>query len=370
VSDPRPGLREHRRMSTIGGGAMAPRGYYSAHSVPQGSAGAFGVPVLERAVDAVVIPGSPGTPFVIADLGAAGGRNELAPLASAIGGLRERRALHGPVIVVHTDIATNDFTALFETVEHDPATYLRGPDVYAFAAGRSFYERLFPPSSVSLGWSAIAVHWLSRVPVAIPDHVYCSFATGPARDALTRQSAADWRAFLLDRSVELHGGAQLVVVGGAATDDGRSGAEGIMTALDDALRDAVRDGRLGQDEYGSMTIPTWNRTLDDFVRPFTEDAAVAETLELAEQSLHVLTDPFLAEYEQSKDAGAFSDAMTGFLRGFTEPSLFGTLDRPPDERRTIADAVYAGVHERAAQDPVAVATSWRVAVLRVARRMS
>jgi hypothetical protein len=335
-------------MSTIGGGAMAPRGYYSAHSVPQGSAGAFGVPVLERAVDAVVIPGSPGTPFVIADLGAAGGRNELAPLASAIGGLRERRALHGPVIVVHTDIATNDFTALFETVEHDPATYLRGPDVYAFAAGRSFYERLFPPSSVSLGWSAIAVHWLSRVPVAIPDHVYCSFATGPARDALARQSAADWRAFLLDRSVELHGGAQLVVVGGAATDDGRSGAEGIMTALDDALRDAVRDGRLGQDEYGSMTIPTWNRTLDDFVRPFTEDASV----------------------EQSKDAGAFSDAMTGFLRGFTEPSLFGTLDRPPDERRTIADAVYAGVHERAAQDPVAVATSWRVAVLRVARRMS
>jgi hypothetical protein len=355
-------------MPTNGEGAMAPRGYYGAHSVPQGSAGAFGLPVLERAVDAVVLPESPDTPFVIADLGAAGGRNELGPLAAAIGGLRERRGLHGPIVVVHTDIATNDFTALFETVEHDPATYLRAPDVYAFAAGRSFYERLFPPSSVSLGWSAIAVHWLSRVPVAIPDHVYCAFATGPSRDALARQSATDWRDFLVDRSVELCCGAQLVVVGGAATDDGASGAEGLMTALNDALREAARDGRLRDDEYTSMTIPTWNRTLGDFARPFTDDPAVAHSLELAEESLQILADPFFVAYERSKDAGAFADAISGFLRAFTEPSLFGTLDRPPAERSAIADAVYATVRDRAAEDPPSVATSWRVALLRIVRR--
>ncbi len=355
-------------MSANVEGAMAPRGYYGAHSVPQGSAGAFGLPLLERAVDAVALPDDRGIPFVIADLGAAGGRNELGPLATAIAGLRERRGLPNPIVVVHTDIATNDFTALFETIERDPATYLHAPEVYAYAAGRSFYERLFPDSSVSLGWSAIAVHWLSRVPVAIPDHLYCAFATGNARDALARQSADDWKAFLSDRAAELRPGAQLVVVGGAATDDGASGAEGLMTALNDAVLDAVRGGRLREDEYASMTIPTWNRTLGDFAAPFSDDREVAQALELAEHSLQVLADPFIAQYEQSNDAQAFAEAITGFLRAFTEPSLFGTLDRPPAERNSVADSVYADVHDRAANEPNAVATSWRVALLRIVRR--
>jgi hypothetical protein len=348
-------------------GAMAGHGYYGAHSLPQGSAGAFGLPLLDRAVDAVGLPEDGIAPVVIADLGVAGGKNELAPLTEAIGGLRQRRGLTSPIVVVHTDIATNDFTALFETVENDPNTYLRAPGTYAFAAGRSFYERIFPPASVTLGWSAIAVHWLSRVPRPIEDHVYCAFATGASRTALQRQSADDWHSFLVDRAAELRPGAQLVVVGGAATDDGVSGAEGLMNALNDALRSAVADGRLTKDDYAAMTIPTWNRTLTEFVAPFTADAEIADTLALEEQGVDILGDPFMAEYQRSGDAEAFADAITAFLRGFTEPSLFGALKQPADERAAVADAVYADVHRLAAQDPARVATAWRVAVLRIGR---
>jgi hypothetical protein len=349
-------------------GAMAGHGYYGAHSVPQGSAGAFGLPLLERAVDAVRLPDDRAAPVVIADLGAAGGKNELGPLTEAIGGLREKRGVTAPVVVVHTDIATNDFTALFEAVEQDPETYLRAPETYAFAAGRSFYERVFPPDSVTLGWSAIAVHWLSKVPRPVEGHVYCSFATGETRRALADQSAADWRSFLIDRAAELRRGGQLVVVGGAATDDGASGAEGLMDALNDAVRKAVSDGRLTEQEYAAMTIPTWNRTLGDFAQPFTAEPDVAGALSLEEHALDVLSDPFLATYSTDGDATAFADAITAFLRGFTEPSLFGTLARQPGDRRAIADAVYADVHRQAAEDAASVATAWRVAVLRIARR--
>ena len=69
--------------------------------------------------------------------------------------------------------------------------------------GRSFYESLFPPDFLSLGWSSIAVHWLSDVPQPIPGHIYCSFAEGEARDALRARSAADWRNFLAARALEL-----------------------------------------------------------------------------------------------------------------------------------------------------------------------
>jgi hypothetical protein len=199
---------------------MEGHGAYDRHSLAQHSAGGLGLPLLERAAgEAALGPG--GGPVVIADLGAAGARNELEPMATAIAGLRSR-GVAGPIVVVHTDIPANDFTTLFETIEGDPRTYLRLPDVYAFAAGRSFYERIFPPSSITLGWSAIAVHWLSRVPVPIRDHVYCSFATGDARQALMRRSADDWNAFCDARAVEMRPGAQLVVVGGAGEESWES----------------------------------------------------------------------------------------------------------------------------------------------------
>ena len=224
-------------------GEMEGHGAYDQHSLAQHSAGSFGMPLLERAIHDLAPLARDDRAVTVADLGAAGGRNELDPMGAAIAGLRSG-GVSAPVLVVHTDIPTNDFTTLFETIENSPNTYLHQPEVYAFAAGRSFYERIFPASSMAFGWSAVAVHWLSRVPQPIPDHVYCAFATGAARDALVHQSAADWDAFLGARAAELRDEGQVVVVGGAATDDGASGAEALMDALNDALRDAVAAGRI------------------------------------------------------------------------------------------------------------------------------
>lgn len=353
--------------STDATGRMAGHGYYDAHALAQSSAGGLGLPLLERAVEAVSLPAA-GQPLVIADLGSAGGHNELAPMAVAIDRLRNARGHRAPIVVVHTDIPTNDFTTLFQTIERDPGTYLRPPEVYAFAAGRSFFDRIFPPATVTLGWSAVAVHWLSRVPTPIPDHVYCSFAQGEVRDALATQSAADWGAFLAHRAAELRPGGELVVVGGAARDDGSSGAEALMNALDGALRDAVAAGRIRQDEYRTRTIPTWNRTLAEFEAPFSsEGAATSAGLTLVESALAALPDQYLPAYRASGDGVAFANAVTGFVRAFTESSLIETLHRRPEDRTAIADAVYCNLYDRLVNDPLLFETTWHVALLRIAR---
>jgi hypothetical protein len=342
-------------------GQMEGHGDYSEHSLAQHSAGEYGLPALTRALD-VVAPTLGDTAVVlIADLGAAGGRNELEPMTAAVSGLRER-GVTAPVVVVHTDIPSNDFTTLFETVERSPHTYLGAPDVFAFAAGRSFYERIFPAASLALGWSGIAVHWLSRVPTPIVDHVYCTFATGAAREALAAQSAADWRAFLDARAAEMRPGAQMVIVGGAARDDGTSGADTLMDALDDALRAEVERGAITDAEYTGMNVPTWNRTLAEFRAPFA-DPALGLTLE--ESELRSLPDQYLAAYRSTGDAPAFGNAVSSFLRAFTEPSLLDGLDRSDAERAAIVDRVYAAVRERASADPPAMETTWHVAVLRI-----
>jgi len=348
-------------------GAMAGHGEYDHHSLAQHSAGGYGLPLWARAIDDVRALVADDLPVSIADLGAAGGHNELPPMRAAVDGLRAA-GVGAPIVVVHTDIPTNDFTTLFETIERDPDSYLGAPDVFAFAAGRSFYERIFPAASLTLAWTAIAVHWLSHVPVPIPDHIYSEFATGSVRTAFEQRAAEDWDAFLTARAAELRPGGQLVVVGGAAADDGSSGATRLMQSVNDALRAEVAGGALAPGEYLAANVPTWNRTLTEFVAPFgREGRATAAGLTLLEQDLVAVPDAYLAAYRDDGDAAKFADAVSGFVRAFTEPSLLGDLDRPAEARAAIADRVYARVRAEAVADPDAFETIWHVSLLRIRR---
>ena len=126
------------------------------------------------------------------------------------------------------------------------------------------------------------------------------------------------------------------------------------------LCNSVAGGRLTDDEYRQMTVPTWNRTLADFAAPFGPDGvATAGGLVLEDASLDEVPDPYLAEYRRSGDREALADTVTAFLRAFTEPSLFETLDRPAGERAGIAQYVYGTVRRNVAADPEAFETVWR-----------
>ena len=67
--------------------------------------------------------------------------------------------------MAHTDVAENDFTVLFRTLDDDPDSYLKKDEAsFASAIGRSFYTQILPSNSVNLGWTSWAIQWLGRVP--------------------------------------------------------------------------------------------------------------------------------------------------------------------------------------------------------------
>ena len=144
------------------GAAMEGHGFYNKHSKPQQAAARRGIELLVRAAgraDAEVAP------LVIADYGSAEGRNSLVPMSAAVCALRQ--TAQAPITVVHLDRPGNDFASLFGLLHADPKSYLKAAEeVFALASGGSFYERMLPAGHVSLGWCAIALHWLSRVPEA------------------------------------------------------------------------------------------------------------------------------------------------------------------------------------------------------------
>lgn len=342
-------------------------GYYGDHAAPQEAYGELGYRWLEEAAADVPAPDGD-APLLVADMGAADGRNSLEPMRRAIAARRARDP-ERQFQVVHTDIPSNDFSAMFELVESSSQSYLTLPGTYAFAAGRSFYRRLFPDRVLSLGWSSIALHWLSRLPASIPDQVFCAFARGTVRDALADQARSDWEMFLGHRAAELRAGGRVIVVGGARRDDDVSGAEGLMTMVDDALKSLVESGELATEEYRRMTIPTWNRTVAEFAAPFAH-GTIAEQLELRRQVGGALPDVFFAALQKSGDVNAYRDAVVGFFHAAFEPSLWSSLnpDRSTTEVEAITSAFRRRLGDRVAGDPAGASCTWHVAILDIARR--
>jgi hypothetical protein len=353
---------------------MAGDGEYNRHSQPQHVAGHDGLPLLVRAGEAV--PLEQGGPIVVADYGSSQGRNSLAPMRAAIETLRGRLGAGAAISIVHTDLPSNDFAALFTTLESDPQSYLRDAEqVYAYAVGRSFYERLFPASHVALGWSSITVHWLSSVPVPLREQIFSPLGSPDEHAAYAQRAAEGWRRFLGHRFAELMPGGQLVIVGSGADERGRCGAEGLLQLANVALREMVAEGALDRADYERMVVPTYYRTREEFLAPLVDPSASTSastspgSFTLQECVETDLADPLWERYEQDGDLAAFAASACAFLRAFSEPSLFAAIAaaRSAQAAAQLADDFYARVREAVAAHPEQARCAWRLVLLRLSK---
>jgi hypothetical protein len=129
---------------------------YTSSSRLQAAGLAPAVALFEQAAAAVPLPNPP-HPVVIADYGASTEHNSLLPVSAAIATLRRRTRPEHAILVTHTDLPSNDFTALFNTLADDPDSYLhKDAASFASAIGRSFYAQILPSNSVTLGWTSWA----------------------------------------------------------------------------------------------------------------------------------------------------------------------------------------------------------------------
>lgn len=311
------------------------------------------ITLFEQAAKVVPIPRSP-RPIVIADYGAATGHNSLLPISAAIAVLRNRTRTEHSILVTHTDVPDNNFTALFHTLSDDPDTYLKKDGAsFASAIGRSFYSQIMPSNSVNLGWSSWAIQWLSQVPGPVPDHVQVSYTRDESvRAAYARQAAQDWHEFVAFRGRELCPGGRLVLMTMAIGEDGEFGYRPLLTAMIATLDELVGKGLVTADERAGMSIPTVGRHARDFLSPFAPSGTF-EKLSIAHLDVFDAEDRFYDEYRVDKNATSFGARWAAFARASVFPTLAGTLaDGQRDERREqFLDDLEAGIATRLAADP-------------------
>lgn len=314
------------------------------------------VALFEQAAHQVPLPRPP-HPVVIADYGAATGHNSLKPMGSAIRVIRDRTSHDHAILVAHTDVPDNDFTALFATLSDDPDSYLHH-DAASFpsAIGRSFYRQILPTGTVNLGWTSWAIQWLSRVPEGAPeitDHVQVAFSkNAEARKAYAHQSALDWNDFVAFRGREMCPGGRLVVLTMALDDDGEFGYRPLNEALIAALHQLAAEGLLRSEEVRRMVIPVVARTEKDFRAPFAPRGWF-EGLTIEHLDMFNADDRFWERYQTDSDAAAFGKQWAAFARAAMFPTLRAGLDGGVRDPRAAEFVVQleAAVAERLAQSP-------------------
>ncbi len=350
-------------MST-GGATIAMRGagYYSANTVGAKT-------VIDRVGDLVVAaaaklpPLKPGEAFSIADFGAADGGTSMDMIRRLIGAIREREPQR-QVALAYTDLPHNDFSALFRLTqgligEKTQAPLAEIPGVFISAAGASFYRQIFPDASLALGFSATAMHWLSRRPCMIADHVQAVGAAPAERERFRAQSLADWETILLARARELKPGGRLVLANFCIDEEGRYLGHTTDVDMFDSFarhwRDLYRAGRIDQAEYENATFQQFYKTPAEFAAPFRDPASAVSRAGLRLESLFTMVTPcpYAEAFEAHGDAAAFARAYVPTLRSWSETVFAGALDpaRPQAERTALLDAFYGAYEADVAAAP-------------------
>ncbi|MEO3761436.1 SAM-dependent methyltransferase [Mycobacterium sp. B14F4] len=328
-------------------------GSYTASSRLQAAGLRRAIQLFEEAADVVPLP-SPPQPIVIADYGASTGHNSLMPVCAAIAVLRKRTRADHSVLVVHTDVPDNDFTAMFKTLTDDPDSYLQKDEAsFASAVGRSFYSQIVPSNSVNLGWSSWAIQWLSRVPQPVPDHVQVAYSADDAtRDAYARQAAHDWHEFIAFRGRELCKDGRMVVMTMALGEDGEFGYRPLLGALADTLDELTAQELLTADEMHRMCLPIVGRRKADFLAPFAPKGRF-EQLEVEHLEVFDAEDRFWGQYQKDKDAALFGTQWAAFCRAAVFATLAGTLAGGATDPRSTEffDRLEAGIAARLAAAP-------------------
>ena len=172
--------------------SMKGDGYYSAKTAGAKNAIDKTQKVIENALQ--TIPSNEILKF--ADFGSADGGTSQEMWSNIIKIIRDKDD-NRQIEILYTDLASNDFSTLFKTMQgmHGNANFAfqkNFKNVYVHGCGTGFHEQLMSDESLTLGFSATAMHYVSERPCLIENHVHMTGANESEKKLFKDQANKDW----------------------------------------------------------------------------------------------------------------------------------------------------------------------------------
>jgi len=312
--------------------------FYSRNCSTQSAAVECCLELLLTAGQEVPLP-SPGAPLCIAEWGCAGGANSITPVLTLASELEERlssaqaaETAHQQqfqvleVVVVHEDVPTNDWAALFaasERYRHEADRSCPHLVLSSQAVGRSFYEPNLPPACVDLGFSFCALHWQSRKAFPMQATVFPTSprATKEEQAALRQAAIADLASFLQLRAREFKSGGLLVAC--IVSQDQLLEPEPHCLLLDDVLHQMQQEGLLQQSDFQHMAPPA---TPLDSAGQAEAFALASNEWQVLHHELQLVEAPAWRQYQAGQiSLQEYAKACAGFWRAILDQFFLAGL---------------------------------------------
>ena len=288
--------------------------------------------------------------FSFADMGCADGGTSLQMISQLITTLRSNNP-NIEVKIHYTDQPNNDYNGLIQTVlglGHFPSYLETHKRVYPLFSANTFYNQILPDSSLDFGFSATAMHWLSKKPCNLSNHVHMVGAEGEEYLCFSEQGKKDWETILLHRARELRSGGQLVFLNFCRDKKGKylGNTTGVNMFFNFAQiwQDFMEQGLIREDEYQKMTLPQYYNTVEEFSAPLknVENPVYQAGLRLKQIETHITACPFAEAFKEHQDAQRFAEEYIPTIRSWNESIFFGALDqeRALEDREQIIQDYY------------------------------
>ena len=219
-------------------------------------------------------------------------------------------------------------------------------------------------ASLSLGFSATAMHYVSVKPMEIPNHVHAARADPESREAYAHQAAQDWEHILLARAAELIPGGRFVCLNFGIDEQGQylgnTGRQHMFDHFHKYWLALFEDGSITADEYKRASFAQYYRTMDEFCAPFNDPDSAVRKAGLKLKSCHskLTKCPYEAAFLAAGGVGGklsnidYANSLIPTMRSWSETVFRTALEgRGEDDINQIVDRFYDSYRDDVAANP-------------------
>ena len=253
--------------------------------------------------------------------------------------------------LIGNDLPSNDNVALAENLAKQIP---RAAQPTVLVSARSFYEPSVAPDTVSFGFSATAMHWLSRSPGPLNSHTHV-LASGDAEalQRFTAQAMQDWTHILELRSRELKVGGRLLTVNLSRDDEGRylghNGGEtrNVHDQLHQIWRGMADEGAISEEQYRNGTVLNFYKSPQEFMAPLKDSSSAPyrNGLRLVDERTVYVKCPYRRRWDENGDTASFAAGLMATIRSWSRHSFASAAGD------AAADLVYSRLEQRIAEAP-------------------
>ena len=341
--------------------SMKGSGYYSKRTAGAKIAIDAVQPLMEKALSEI-----PRLSILrMADFGSADGGTSQELWGNLVKKIRARKD-DRDIEILYTDLASNDFSTLFKMMQGmqgnlDLAFQLKYPNVFIHGCGTGFHQKLMSNNSLSLGFSATAMHYVSEKPCQIENHVHMVGANKEEKNKFKNQALKDWESILLSRSNELASGGRFICLNFGIDEEGRylgnTGGHSMFDKFNEHWN-TLRDQKIiNDDEFRAATFAQHYRSVSEFRKPFDDKNSTIykSGLRLISCTTKLTDCPYKINYLENKDKISKNDYASNLIptmRSWSE-TVFRTalIGREEERINEIVNMFYSNYESEIAKNP-------------------